>query len=117
LINKPTVLITRKIPTNGIEILRSRYNVIINKRNRPLNRKELIENVKDIDAIFCVLQDRFDEQIMYIAGPNLKVISTFSTGYEHIDIESANKKGIRVCHIGNTLTETTADLAFGLIVC
>jgi lactate dehydrogenase-like 2-hydroxyacid dehydrogenase len=47
----------------------------------------------------------------------LKIISTFSTGYEHIDIESANKKGIRVGHTGNILTETTADLAFGLILC
>ena len=117
MINKPTVLITRKIPTNGIDILRSRYNVIINKRDRPLNRNELIKNVKDIDAILCVLQDKIDKQIIDIAGPNLKVISTFSTGYEHIDIESANKKGIKVGYTGNTLTETTADLAFGLILC
>jgi lactate dehydrogenase-like 2-hydroxyacid dehydrogenase len=110
-------LITRKIPINGIEILRSKYNVIINNKDRPLNRKELIRDVKGIDAILCVLQDKIDKEIMDIAGPNLKIISTFSTGYEHIDIESANVKGIRIGHTGNILTETTADLAFGLILC
>ncbi|MBA3976900.1 MAG: D-glycerate dehydrogenase [Nitrosopumilus sp.] len=117
MIDRPTVLITRKIPINGIEILRSKYNVIINNKDRPLNRKELIKDVKGIDAILCVLQDKIDKEIMDIAGPNLKIISTFSTGYEHIDIESANIKGIRIGHTGNILTETTADLAFGLILC
>ena len=117
MLNKPTVLITRKIPTNGIEILRSRYNVIINEKDRPLNRKELIKSVKDKDAILCVLQDKIDKQIIDTAGPNLKIISTFSAGYEHIDIESANKKGIRIGYTGDTLTETTADLAFGLVLC
>ncbi len=113
----PTVLITRKIPINGIEILRSKYNVIINNKDRPLKRNELIKDVKGMDAILCVLQDKIDKEIMDIAGPNLKIISTFSTGYEHIDIESANIKGIRIGHTGNILTETTADLAFGLILC
>lgn len=117
MINRPTVLITRKIPINGIEILRSKYNVIINNKDRPLTRNELIKNVKNIDAILCVLQDKIDKEIIDIAGPNLKIISTFSTGYEHIDIESASKKGIRVAYTGNILTETTADLAFGLILC
>ncbi|MEJ7640590.1 MAG: D-glycerate dehydrogenase [Candidatus Nitrosocosmicus sp.] len=117
MINKPTVLITRKIPTNGIEILRSRYNVIINEKDRPLNRNELIKSVKGKDAILCVLQDKIDKQIIDTAGPNLKIISTFSAGYEHIDIGLANKKGIRIGYTGDTLTETTADLAFGMILC
>jgi glyoxylate reductase len=51
------------------------------------------------------------------AGPNLKIISTFSTGYEHIDIREAKKRNIKVGYTGSILTETTADLAFGLMLC
>ena len=49
----------------------------MNKKNRSLNRRELKNYVKDIDAILCVLQDKIDKEIMDIAGPKLKIISTF----------------------------------------
>ncbi len=75
--NQPTILITRNIPQNGIDILKQKYNLIINKNNRPLHRKELKKNAKDVDGILCVLQDKIDREIMDIAGPELKVISTF----------------------------------------
>ncbi|MBA3751026.1 MAG: D-glycerate dehydrogenase [Nitrosopumilus sp.] len=112
----PTILITRKIPSNGIEILKSNYNVIINNTNRPISRNSLIKNIKNIDAILCVLQDKIDKEIIDNAGPNLKIISTFSTGYEHIDIDAAKKRGIKIGYTGDILTETTADLTFGLIL-
>jgi glyoxylate reductase len=114
--NLPTILITRKIPVNGIEILKSKFNVIMNKKNRPLNRKELKNYVKDIDAVLCVFQDKIDKEIIDIAGPKLKIISTFSTGFEHIDIDTARMKGIKIGYTGDSLTETTADLTFGLIL-
>ena len=88
----PTILITRKIPLNGINILKSKYKIIINKRNRPFNRTELINNVKNVDAILCVLQDNIDKEIIDTAGPKLKIISTFSTGFEHIDVDTAKKE-------------------------
>ncbi len=113
----PTILITRKIPINGIVILKSKYNLIINKRNRPYNRNELINNVKNVDAILCVLQDKIDKEIIDIAGPKLKIISTFSTGFEHIDVDTAKKRGIKIGFTGDILTETTADLTFGLLLC
>jgi lactate dehydrogenase-like 2-hydroxyacid dehydrogenase len=62
------------------------------------------------------LNDTIDKEIMDIAGPNLKIISTFSTGYEHIDIAEARKRKIRIGYTGSILTETTADLAFGLML-
>ena len=73
----PTILITSKIPINGINILKSKYNLILNKRNRPFNRSELINNIKNVDAILCVLQDKIDKEIIDIAGPKLKIISDF----------------------------------------
>jgi len=115
--NRPTILVTRNIPQNGIDILKQKYTLIINKNNRPLHRNELKKNVKDVDGILCVLQDKIDKEIIDIAGPKLKVISTFSTGFEHIDINVAKERGIKIGYTGDILTETTADLAFGLILC
>jgi glyoxylate reductase len=89
----------------------------MNNEDRPFNRNELIERAKNVDAILCVLQDKIDKEVIDIAGPKLKVISTYSTGYEHIDIETAKKRGIKIGYTGDTLTETTADLTFGLILC
>jgi glyoxylate reductase len=112
----PTILITSKIPINGINILKSKYNVILNNRNIPFNRSQLIDNIKNVDAILCILQDKIDKEIIDIAGSKLKIISTFSTGLEHIDIKLAKKRGIKIGYTGDILTETTADLTFGLIL-
>jgi glyoxylate reductase len=89
----------------------------MNNEDRPFNRNELIEKAKNVDAILCVLQDKIDKEVIDYAGPKLKVISTYSTGYEHIDIETAKKRGIKIGYTGDILTETTADLTFGLILC
>jgi glyoxylate reductase len=113
----PLILITSKIPIDGINLLKSKYNIIINKRNRPFNRNELINNVKNVDAILCTLQDKIDKEIINTAGPKLKIISTFSTGLEHIDVKIAKERGIKIGYTGDILTETTADLTFGLILC
>jgi glyoxylate reductase len=113
----PLILITSKIPIDGINILKSKYNIIINKRNRPFNRNELVNNVKNVDAILCTLQDKIDKEIINTGGPKLKIISTFSTGFEHIDVKIAKERGIKIGYTGDILTETTADLTFGLILC
>ena len=73
--------------------------------------------MKGVNAILCFLNDKIDQQIMDAAGPSLKVISTFSTGYEHIDVSEAERRGIKVGYTGEILTETTADLAIGLMLC
>jgi len=116
--SKPKVLVTRPISESGLNILKEEnYNLIVNSTGRPLKRLELRRKAKDVDAILCFLFDTIDKEIMDIAGPNLKIISTFSTGYEHIDIPEARKRNIRIGYTGSILTETTADLAFGMMLC
>ncbi len=83
----------------------------------PLRYPDLLKKVNGVNAILCFLNDKIDKQIMDAAGPSLKVISTFSTGYEHVDVLEAKKRGIRVGYTGDILTETTADLAIGLMLC
>ncbi len=114
---KPIVLVTRPIPEAGLSILKTHCDLIINQRMAPLQYPELLNKVKGVNAILCFLNDKIDKQVMDVAGPSLKVISTFSTGYEHIDVSEAKTRGIKVGYTGDILTETTADLAIGLMLC
>ena len=114
---KPIVLVTRPIPEIGLKILETHCNLIKNQKSAPLKYSELLNKVKGVNAILCFLNDKIDKQIMEAAGSSLKVISTFSTGYEHIDIAEARRRGIMIGYTGEILTETTADLALGLMLC
>ena len=110
-------MVTRPIPDAGLKILETHCDLIINQRMAPLRYPDLLKKVNGVNAILCFLNDKIDKQIMDAAGPSLKVISTFSTGYEHVDVLEAKKRGIRVGYTGDILTETTADLAIGLMLC
>ncbi len=110
------VFITRKIPEEGIEILRKNaLNVEIYPHDRIPEKKEIIEGVKDADALISLLSDKIDREIIDSA-PKLKVIGNYAVGYNNIDVEYAKKKGITVVNTPEVLTETTADLAFALIL-
>ena len=111
------MLVTRPIPEAGLNILEPHCDLIINQSKAPLRYSELLKKVKGVNAILCFLNDKIDKQTIEAAGPSLKVISTFSTGYEHIDISEAKRRGIMVGYTGDILTDTTADLAIGLMLC
>ncbi len=111
------ILITQDIPSIGLEILKSKKYVLIkNKKNKPMGRNELKEMTKGVNGILCTLHDKIDKEIIESTGGNLRVISTYSTGYEHIDIEEAKRRGICIGYTGDILTQATADLTMGLII-
>ena len=110
------IFITRKINPIGLELLKNYYDVILTERTESPTKKLMIQKVKNVYGILCTLSERIDSDIMDAAGSNLKVISTFSTGYDHIDIREATKRGIYVTNTGNILSEATADLTFSLIL-
>lgn len=72
--------------------------------------------MRNRDAILCTLSDKIDRRVMDVAGSTLRVISSYSTGVDHIDTEEATKRGIYVTTTGDILTETVADLAFALVL-
>ena len=101
----------------AIPMISKDCNVIVaNHRGRPPTRSELLKAVRNKDAILCTLSDKIDAKVMDAAGSNLKVISSYSTGVDHIDIKEATRRGIYVTFTGDILTEATADLAFALIL-
>ena len=114
---KPKVYVTRIIPEPGLKILREAGLEIELHESKewPPKREELIEKVRDKDAVLCLLTDKIDAEVMD-AAPNLKVISTYSVGFDHIDVEEATKRGIYVTHTPGVLTDAVAELTVGLIL-
>ncbi len=116
-LKKWSVYVTRRILDPAIPMISKDCNVIVaNHRGRPPTRSELLKAVRNKDAILCTLSDKIDAKVMDAAGSNLKVISSYSTGVDHIDIKEATRRGIYVTFTGDILTEATADLAFALIL-
>jgi glyoxylate reductase len=110
------IFITRKINSIAVELLKNYYDVVWTNKTDSPTKNVMIKKVKNVYGILCTLSEKIDSDIMDAAGSNLKVISTLSTGYEHIDICEATKRGIYVTTTGNILSEATADLTFGLFL-
>jgi glyoxylate reductase len=113
---KQSVYIMRKILEPGPTMLSRKYSVTMNQKPWSPPRDEILRNVVNKDALLCSLSERIDKEVMETAGPKLKVISTLSTGYDHVDVEEARKRGIRVTYTGEVLSDATADLTFALIL-
>jgi len=112
---KPVLFLTRHIPEPAIKMLEEKFTLKINPNNRALTHQELIEGIKDAEALICLLTDNIDRTVINSA-PKLKVISSYAVGYNNIDVEYATQLGIAVCNTPGVLTETTADLTWALIL-
>ncbi len=110
------VFITRHIPEIGIEKLKNSGLDLVYIGDRQLSKKELIEKLKEHnpDALVCLLTDTIDKEVLSSA-PNLKICSTYSVGFGHIDLKAAEELGIVVTHTPGVLTETVAEHTAGLI--
>lgn len=94
------------------------YEVVINPEDRVLTKEELINNLKgqNYDALFCLLTDRIDGEIMDSFGPQLKIIANMAMGFDNIDIEETKKRGIMVANTPDVLTKTVAEHTFSLML-
>ncbi|MBC7107661.1 MAG: D-glycerate dehydrogenase [Methanomassiliicoccales archaeon] len=110
------VLVTRKIPDAGLDILGKEVNLDIYEGDTPIPRGELIHRIKGKHGLLCLLSDRIDRDVMEAAGSQLKIISNYAVGYNNIDVEEATKRGILVTNTPGVLTDATADLTWALIM-
>lgn len=81
----------------------------------PAPREVLLEKVRDAEGILSLLTDRIDAEVIG-AAPKLKVISNMAVGYDNVDVPAATARGIYVGNTPEVLTDTTADLAFALML-
>jgi lactate dehydrogenase-like 2-hydroxyacid dehydrogenase len=87
----------------------------MNSSVKPVPKAELLNNISEVDSIICMIGDNIDSEVIMSAGNRLKLISCYSAGYDHVDIEAAKSKNIVVTNTPDILSNTTADLAFALI--
>jgi glyoxylate reductase len=111
------VLVTRRLPSGGIDpVLAAGHELIERDDDQAFNHDELVEAVRDVDAIVCLLTDRIDAHVLGAGAPRLKVVANVAVGYDNVDLEAAADHGVVVCNTPGVLDETTADLSFLLIL-
>jgi len=112
---KKRVFLTRTLHDFALKELKKRYQIEIHSGKIPISKTKLRSKIENVEGLICFPYDKIDSDLMDIAK-NLKVISTYSVGVDHIDTQYAKKKKIRVGYTPEVLTDATADLAFSLML-
>ena len=113
---KPLVIVTRTLPEAIETRLMELFDTRLNADDRPLDAAGLVEAVKTADVLVPTVTDRIDSRLLSQSGPRLKLIASFGTGVDHIDLDSARQRGITVTNTPGVLTEDTADMAMALVL-
>ena len=109
------VLLTRRLHDFALTKLRERCEITIHSGKIPMPKQKILEEIKDKDGLICFPYDIIDQEILDSTN-KLKTISTFSVGFDHIDINCAKKKRITIGYTPDVLTNATAELTIGLIL-
>jgi len=113
---KPYIFITRKLPEQVVARLTERYEVMMwDKEDVAVPRDRLLQEAKKADALLTMLSDSIDEEVLSV-GEKLKLIANLAVGYDNINVKAAANKGVLVTNTPEVLTDTTADLTFGLLL-
>jgi len=112
---KKRIFLTRTIHHFALKKLRRRYQVEIHTGKIPISQIKLRDKIENIEGLICFPYDKIGSDLID-AAKNLKVISTYSVGFDHIDTQYAKKKKIRVGYTPEVLTDATADLTFSLML-
>lgn len=113
---KPRIFITRKIPESAIKKLSGTCQLEIWPDPLPPPYEILVEKAHGAAGLLYMLTDRIDAPLMDAAGPSLQVLSGMAVGFDNVDETAASQRKIPVGHTPGVLTETTADLAFALLM-
>ena len=113
---KPTVVVTRKLPDVVETRMMELFDVRLNLTDEPLAPERLIEAVRSADVLVPTVTDRITAAVLNNAGNKLKLIANYGTGVDHIDIRCARDRGVTVTNTPDVLTEDTADMTMALIL-
>ena len=113
---KPVVFLTRKLPDSTETRMRELFDTRLNETDLPMSDAELRDVVKQADVLVPTVTDRIDADLIAAASDQLKLIASFGTGVDHIDLAAARARGITVTNTPGVLTEDTADVALALML-
>ena len=109
--NQAKILATRRMPPNVEARLVRDYQATLNSDDKMLSSAELLEAAEGHDGILCCSTEKFTAEVISALPESVKILATFSVGYEHIDIRAAEKRGLKVTNTPDVLTDATADIA------
>lgn len=113
------VFITRAIPDAGLRMLQDALgadSVDMYNDGEFISRHELLKRVKGVDAIYSILTESINAEVLEAAGPQVKIVANMAVGYNNVDVAECTKRGIPVTNTPGVLTEATADLAWALLL-
>ncbi|MGF1592297.1 MAG: 2-hydroxyacid dehydrogenase [Kiloniellaceae bacterium] len=113
---KVRVIVTRRLPDVIETRMMELFDCRLNLEDKPMSQAQLIEAAKEADVLVPTVTDRIDAAVLSQAGPQLKLIASFGTGVDHIDLKTARQRGITVTNTPGVLTEDTADMTMALIL-
>jgi len=110
------VLVTRRLPPGGLDPLTEAGHELVEPEAERFTQNEIVALAPDVDAIVSLLTDRIDASVLTAGAPRLRVVANVAVGYDNIDLDAATERGVLVCNTPGVLDETTADLAFLLVL-
>ncbi len=110
------VVVTGRIPSDGLDLLRRHHDVTAWDDDRAITREELLDYVRGADCLVTLLTERVDGELLDAAGPQLKVVANVAVGYNNIDVPACEERGVTATNTPGVLTEATADTAFALML-
>jgi len=113
---KTNIILTRRLPDTVETRMRELFNATLNQTDEPFTQEQLIQAVKTADVLVPTVTDSLSASVIEQAGPQLRLIASFGTGVDHIDVKAAREKGITVTNTPGVLSEDTADVAMSLIL-
>jgi lactate dehydrogenase-like 2-hydroxyacid dehydrogenase len=114
--DRPNVFVSRVIPEDGLAAIRAACEMDLWEGELPPPRDELLRRVAGCDGVLTLLTDRVDDEFLDAAGKKLRVVSNYAVGFDNIDVGACARRGIPVGNTPGVLTDTTADLAFALLM-
>lgn len=111
----PRILITEPIPEAVVDYLKEFGNVHVGNKGQFNTEESLISELKDYDALLCMLSTPVAEAVL-TSAPELKIVANFAVGYNNIDVKAASKLGIKVANTPDVLTEACGDFAMALLM-
>jgi len=113
---KKKILVTRNLLPENEERIKKLFDVKLNKQEKVYTSGDILELSKDCDGILCIGGNKFDADIFSKISNTVKIIASYSVGYNNIDIDAATKRGIVVTNTPEVLTDSTADIAILLLL-
>lgn len=114
--SKPHVYVTRRIPAEALEVIdRSCTYEIWDEDDAPVPSQVLAEKAKTADGLFTLLTEQITDELL-AGAPRVRVVSNMAVGFDNIDVEAATRRRVLVANTPDVLTETSADLAWSLLM-